>query len=71
MGHFVHLVAEVLNVLSRFVCEPHYLQGSDKRANGRRVDLLLILDNDVEELGGGGVLPEVVLIFFQISSAII
>ena len=30
-GHFGHIVAKVLNVLSRFVCEPHFLQGLYKR----------------------------------------
>ena len=34
----------------------------EKCANGRRVDLLLILDGGAEELGIGGVIPE---LFFK------
>ena len=62
-GHLFHLVSEVFNVLSRFVCKPHFLQGLDKRANGRTVNLLLILDESEEELRTRGVTPEV---FFDI-----
>ena len=42
-GHFEHLFAEVYNILSGFVCEPHFLQGLIECADGGRVYLLLIL----------------------------
>ena len=57
-GDFVHLVAEVFNVLSEFVREPHFLQGLEKCANGRRVDLLLIFYDGSEDLSTGGVIPK-------------
>ena len=59
MGHFVHLVDKVFDVFPRFVLESHFLQGLDKGANGRRFELLLLLEDGAKNLGPGGVIPEV------------
>ena len=67
MVHFGHLVSKIFNVSSGFVYEPHVLQGLDKCTNGGRVDLLLLLDNNIEYLGTLGVLPKVFLIVSQSS----
>ena len=36
-----------------------FSQGLDKHKNGEIVDLLMILDNGVEYLGNGGIVPKV------------
>ena len=58
-GHLSHLVAKVFYDLSSFVPGPHFLQGLDKRTNGGRFDLLVLLDDREKDLGTGGVVCEV------------
>ena len=60
---FVHLVAKVFNFLSGLLREPNFLQGLDKRANGRRIDMFLLLGDGAKYLGPRGVISEV--IFFS------
>ena len=56
---FGNLLEKVFNVLSGFIHKPRFFQGLDNRVNGRRVDLLLPLGNGSEDLGTGGIAPEV------------
>ena len=55
MVHFGHLVAKVFNVVPGIIRESYFLQGLDKRANHRRVDLLLLLDDGAKYLDPRGV----------------
>ena len=57
-GHFGHLIAKFFDVFPGFIHEPHFLKGLDKRANDRRVDLLLILDNGSKDLSPRVVVPK-------------
>ena len=59
MGHFGNLIAKFLNVLFGFFREPHFLQGLDKRVNGRIFEPLMFWGDDSEDLGTVVVMLEV------------
>ena len=61
MVHFDHPVSKVFDVFPGLVPETHFLQVLDKRADYGRIDLLLILYDDAEDLGPGGVVPKAFL----------
>ena len=61
MVHFDHPVAKGFDAFPGLVPEPHILQVLDKRADCGRIDMLLILYDDAEYLGPGGVVPETFL----------